>query len=49
MILFIILFSLLGVVEVLFKPRMEFIEESSVLVFYYFAAKNIRKRVVFKI
>ncbi len=49
MILFIILFSILGAVEIHFKPRFDYLEDSSVLVFYYFAAKNKRKRIIFKI
>lgn len=49
MILAITLFSLLGFIETLFKPRLAYVKESSVLVFYYFARKNVRKRIVFKI
>lgn len=47
MIVFILLLCI--AVEYRFSPRMEYLKESSVLVFYYFARKNMRKRIIFKL
>jgi hypothetical protein len=43
MTLLILLFLIGAVIEIKIKPRLEYVEKSSVFVFYFFAAKNTIK------
>jgi len=47
-VIIIVLFIVIILTEKLYSPRLEYIEESSVLILFY-GAKNTRKRKIFKI
>ena len=44
-----ITFVVLGLIEWKWSPRLEYVKESSVLLFFFTAKKGIRRRLIFKI
>lgn len=44
-----IILLILGWIEYRFSPRLEFVKESSVLLFFFTAKKGVRKSVIFKL
>jgi len=43
-----IIFIIIAQIEKIFSPRLEYLEEDSLLILFY-SAKNTRKRLIFKI